>query len=243
MRLIITGCEYSGTTTLSFELAKWGKKQFIESGKEEAGWDLNAFHDHWKIPHVNNFSSPKSLKEQNELIAEYPDASNGDWSRTGLTKEEQEMILGLTPRLKEMFQRYHLEYHIQKAFYEQNHHIMIGAHIEEGIYGPLYFGYGGPGQKGEREKSMRSFEEQILEIAPDTILILVKADPEVIKNRMKVDPHSNGCLKEKDIEHVLKRFDEEYEASLLNNKFTIDTSSSKIGESFEELIQILQPYI
>ena len=83
MRLIITGCEYSGTTTLSFELAKWGKKQFIESGKEEAGWDLNAFHDHWKIPHVNNFSSPKTLKEQNELIAEYPDASNGDWSRTG----------------------------------------------------------------------------------------------------------------------------------------------------------------
>ena len=126
--------EYSGTTTLSFELAKWGKKQFIESGKEEAGWDLNAFHDHWKIPHVNNFSSPKTLKEQNELIAEYPDASNGDWSRTGLTKEEQEMILGLTPRLKEMFQRYHLEYHIQKAFYKQNHHIMIGAHIEEGIY-------------------------------------------------------------------------------------------------------------
>ena len=126
---------------------------------------------------------------------------------------------------------------------KQNHHIMIGAHIEEGIYGPLYFGYGGPGQKGEREKSMRSFEEQILEIAPDTILILVKADPEVIKTRMEADPHSNGCLKEKDIEHVLKRFDEEYEASLLNNKFTIDTSSSKIGESFEELIQLLQPYI
>ena len=55
MRLIITGCEYSGTTTLSFELAKWGKKRFIENGKEETGWELNAFHDHWKIPHVMNF--------------------------------------------------------------------------------------------------------------------------------------------------------------------------------------------
>ena len=180
--------------------------------------DLNVgkgrgFHDHFTIPNL----------ELGEEAADY--LSNGP------------------VQLKEMFQRYHLEYHIQKAFYKQNHHIMIGAHIEEGIYGPLYFGYGGPGQKGEREKSMRSFEEQILEIAPDTILILVKADSEVIKNRMEADPHSNGCLKEKDIEHVLKRFDEEYEASLLNNKFTIDTSSSKIGESFEELIQILQPYI
>ena len=28
MRLII-GCEYSGTTTLSFELAKWGKKNSL----------------------------------------------------------------------------------------------------------------------------------------------------------------------------------------------------------------------
>ena len=243
MNLIITGCEYSGTTTLSFELARWGKKQFIESGKEQIGWELNAFHDHWKIPQVNNFSEPKTLKERNELIAEYPDSSNGDWSRTGLTQEEQEMVLGLTPRLKEMFQRYHLEYHIQKAFYKQNHHIMIGAHIEEGIYGPLYFGYGGTGQKGERRKTMRSFEEQILEIAPDTVLILIKARPEVIKERMHKQAHENGCLKEKDIEYVLERFDEEYQASLLKNKFTIDTSASEIGESFEELIQILQSYI
>ena len=34
MRLIIIGCEYSGTTTLSFELAKWGRKTFIDTKKE-----------------------------------------------------------------------------------------------------------------------------------------------------------------------------------------------------------------
>ena len=38
MRLIIIGCEYSGTTTLSFELAKWGKENFIDKKKEKMGY-------------------------------------------------------------------------------------------------------------------------------------------------------------------------------------------------------------
>ena len=235
MRLIIIGCEYSGTTTLSFELAKWGQKQGYE-------WDLSSFHDHWKIPHVNTFITPKTDSEKKALIAEYPDSARGDWSRTGLTKVEQEMILGLTPRLKEMFQRYHLEYHISRAFYERGDHIMVGAHIEEGIYAPLYFDYGGPGEKGDRKLSMRVVEKHILDITPDTVLLLIKASPEVIKSRMHSTPHDKGCLKEQDIEYVLQRFEEEYQASLLKNKCIIDTSTATIQESFNELVQIVNKY-
>ncbi|MBN19300.1 MAG: hypothetical protein CL758_07510 [Chloroflexi bacterium] len=245
MRLIIIGCEYSGTTTLSFELAKWGKKNFIDTKKEQSKgqWNLNAFHDHWKIPHLNNFVVPSSTNEEKSIISEFPDAARGDWSRTGLTEEEQNMVLELSPRLKEMFQRYHLEYHLQKAFYRNEHHIMVGAHIEEGIYAPLYFRYGGPGEYADRNITMRNYEKQILEIAPDTILILVKASPQIIKKRMFEFPHNKSLLKEKDIEYVLDRFEEEYNKSLIKHKITINTTINSINESFEELINKLKNYI
>ena len=245
MRLIIIGCEYSGTTTLSFELAKWGKKNLIDTKKEnpDTQWDLNAFHDHWKIPHLNNFVVPSNLDEEKSIISEFPDAVRGDWSRTGLTEKEQNMILGLTPRLKEMFQRYHLEYHLQKAFYKNKHHIMVGAHIEEGIYAPLYFNYGGEHQYANRKITMRNYEKQILEIAPDTILILVKASPETIKKRMLEFPHNKSLLKEKDIEYVLNRFEEEYKESLIKHKICITTTTNTIEESFKELINKINYYI
>ena len=245
MRLIIIGCEYSGTTTLSFELAKWGRKTFIDTKKENPGnqWDLNAFHDHWKIPHLNNFVVPNNVDEEKSIISEFPDSARGDWSRTGLTEEEQNMVLELSPRLKEMFQRYHLEYHLQKAFYKNKHHIMVGAHIEEGIYAPLYFEYGGPGQYADRNITMRNYEKQILEMAPDTILILVKATPEIIKKRMIEFPHNKSLLKEQDIEYVLNRFEEEYKKSLINHKICINTTTNSIQESFEELINEVNSYI
>ena len=45
MRLMLAGCEYSGTTTLSCAIAKWAR----ENMGERIG-----FHDHWKLPHINH---------------------------------------------------------------------------------------------------------------------------------------------------------------------------------------------
>jgi len=101
---------------------------------------LGSFHDHWKIPHVSNFTVPATEEERERTIAEHPHARDGDWSRTGLIEEKQQMVLGLSPKLKEMFQRYHLQYHLHPSFYSDPDHIMVGAHIEEAIYAPLYFG-------------------------------------------------------------------------------------------------------
>jgi hypothetical protein len=238
MHLIITGCEYSGTTALSFALAEWGKANLGGDA-----WGLNQFHDHWKLPHVSNFSPPQSDEEKQALIAEYPDAARGDWSRTGLTEEEQQMILGLTPKLKEMLQRYHMEYHLHDSFYRQPDHIQVGAYIEEGIYAPLYFGYGGPGEYADRRHASRSYEKQILDRAPDTVLVLVKASSEVIERRMAEWPHHNGALKKNDIVPVLARFEEEYDASLLHHKIVIDTSSATVEESMAELANKLTPLL
>ena len=123
--------------------------------------------------------------------------------------------MALSPKLKEMLQRYHLQYHLHPSFYAQDDHIMVGAHIDEGIFGPIYFGYGGGGQYADRRPSMRHYEEQILGLAPDTILVLVTASADVIRQRMKDNPHLSGALQDADVEHVLERHEEEYADSLL----------------------------
>ena len=56
--------------------------------------------------------------------------------------EEQEQLLALSPRLKEMFQRYMMNYHFHSAFYSDPDHNLVGFHLEEAVYAPLYYGYG-----------------------------------------------------------------------------------------------------
>ena len=237
MRFIMTGCEYAGTTTLSQAFGRWASEAFGGSS-----FAPNSFHDHWKLPCINNWS-PMSPEEEARVMAERPDTRGGDFTRTGLTEEEQQQVLALSPRLKEMVQRYHLQYHLHPSFYKQPDNNLVGAHIEEGVYAPIYFGYGGPGQKGDRSMMMREFEHQVLELAPDTVLVLVTASSEEIRNRMRENPHHNGVLQEQDVEYVLRRFNEEYEASLLRNKITIDTSSATVEESVTELVDKMQPFL
>ena len=125
MRLILVGCEYSGTTTLSEAISEWAK--------EVMGGGFR-FHDHWKVPHVSH--------------------------PPGLTAEEQEQFLALSPNLKEMFQRYHMEYHLSPSFYGDPHHNSVGFHIDEAVYAPLYYGYGGAGEYGDRVRTARRTEDQ-----------------------------------------------------------------------------------
>ena len=60
-----------------------------------------------------------------------------------LTPEAQESLLALHPQALEMLQRYMIEYHISEAFYSKPDHNLMGLVIEEAVYAPLYYGYGG----------------------------------------------------------------------------------------------------
>ena len=187
-----------------------------------SGWAKNVmggefgFHDHWKIPHVSH--SPH-------------------------TDEENEQFLALSPRLKESFQRYHMEYHLSPSFYGDDHHNMVGFHVDEAVYAPLYYGYGGPDEYADRAWLGRRIEAHIMEVAPDTVLVHVKASPEVIARRMKEDPHDHGLVQEKDIERVLERYQEENDKSFLRRKFTLDTSSVQVEDSLVEFAEKLEPHL
>ena len=217
MRGILIGCEYAGTTTLADGIQRWSHEVMGE------GNGLRAFHDHWKIPHV---SGHPGLDDENLF-----------------TPEEQEQFLALTPKTKEMIQRYSVTYHLTPGALRNPDYVSVGLHIENAIYGALYFGYYTGEQAWMRRAILDHFEESILEFAPDMPLVLVKASPETIARRMKENPHPNGLLKEPDIEKVLEEFETEFERSSMRNKFSIDTTGNTPEETLARFLEEFEPYL
>ena len=115
-------------------------------------------------------------------------------------------------------------------------------HVDDAIYGPHYFGYGGPGEQFDRRDVSRKIEHMIVSYEPETVLVLVKASPEVIARRMGEDPRRNGVLQAGDVEYILGRFEEEYEASQIASKITLDTSDSTVENTVAEFVGKMEPY-
>ena len=163
-----------------------------------------------------------------------------------LTEEEEALLLALTPRLKERFQAFQMEYHLQPSMWDKDvwpHMAAIGFHIEDAVYGPLYHGHGGEGEYAERSVYARHIEERLLALSPELVLVLIKASPEVIARRMKENPHRNAPLQEKDIDRVLEMFERQCAESLIENKITVDTSAATVEESLADFVRQVEPFI
>jgi thymidylate kinase len=143
-----------------------------------------------------------------------------------LGEEDKKAMVNLTPTLKERFQRFQVYYHIDVAHKNQNI-ILVGFHIEEVIYGPLYY------YPSHQVGYAREVEEKM---PSDTILILLTASPEVIAKRMEERPHEYNVIKKEDIPTLLNRFSEEFNRSLIQKKFRIDTSNLTPEDLFEQFM-------
>ena len=98
--------------------------------------------------------------------------------------EVQEEFLTVSPQIKEMYQRFMMAHHLSPEFYRAPDHNMTGFHIEEAVYAPLYYGYGGResgaegrSPEGQRTQWARRIDKEILDMASDTVLIHMKAEP------------------------------------------------------------------
>lgn len=207
MRLIIIGCEYAGTTTLTDNIAHW---------VERAMGGTMGKHDHWKLPQVSH-------KEH--------------------TREENVAFMALSPALQESFQRYHMDYHIMPSFYNEPHHVLVGFHIDEAIYAPHYYGYGGHDEYSDRAWMARLIESHLLELAPDTVLVLVKASAEAIRQRMAGEPREFGVLKDEDVEYVLQRHEEEFKRSFIRRKIEIDNTDLTPEQTLARFVEEIQPHL
>ena len=179
------------------------------------GARVRLVHDHFKIPHI--YGHPPNT-----------------------TAEEQAQILSLSPWILDNMQRHNIYYHTPHQA-DEDDRIVIGLHIEDAVYGPLYFGYGAEGYFA-RSKVSRQIEQRMLKFQPETALIHVLASPEVIRRRMKESPHQSPVLKEEDVEQVLQRFQEEVDTSMIGSKITLDTRSATVDESVTELVAKLEPF-
>ncbi len=167
-----------------------------------------------------------------------------------LSPESKEHLMAAPAQLKEMFQRFMIAHHLSRDFFIGPDQNFIGFHIEEAVYAPLYYGYGGEDSgadfrsgTGQRTEMARAVEKELMRLAPDAAVVLLKARPEVIRRRMRDNPHEHQILRDEDTEHVLTRFEEEYEWSLIQNKFTIDTSDRTPQETLDEFVRRFEPYI
>jgi len=181
------------------------------------GVRFSLIHDHWKIPHTSG----------------HPDNT---------TPEEQVWLLAASPKFKEMHQRHSLYYHVQAGTFGHEDGMVIGGAIEDGVYGPMYFGYGGPGQPLDRETVQHQWERTILHFTKETVLVHVIADTEIIKQRMHDDPHENMVISEGDIDRVKSRFTELVQWSVLDKKIEVDNSAD-IEHTLGQFVNKMEPYL
>lgn len=216
MKIIAVGCEYVGTSTLMEQLQSW---------LSDAMGQTEIIHDHFKIPHVSGHP-PTNLPG------------------TLLTDEEKEQVFAMTPKVKELFTRYTLYYHTPSQADPSTVMATMhsGHHIDELVYAPLYSGYGGPGEPGDRRVEAQIVEQSFLKYAPETVLVLVKASTEVVRERMKNLPHDNSMVPAEDVKHVLERFEEEFVRSTIRNKIVLDTTDSTPNGTFQEFLDKMQPF-
>lgn len=195
------------------------------------------------LAHAINDWTNESLGTQFKLIHDHFKLPDTKPHGPELTPEDIATFQRLSPRLTEVIQRHNLYYHTPWASGSEENYMGIGLYFEELIYAREYYGYGGPGQDGDRGVIARTLEQRVLQFRPDAVLVLVHAAPDVIRKRMADNPHPYTVVPEQDIEHISQRFKEEYENSLLRHKIELDTSTATVAESVAEFGDKILPYL
>lgn len=181
---------------------------------------MGLIHDHSKIPHTSG----------------HPDNT---------TLEEQQQILSLSPKLKEMYHRYSMYYHVHH--YVQEDDLTIGFHIEESILARKYYGYGRPGEEFDREIVFDQIERRIKQVTFDPVIIVhMSASLEVVKQRMTelsgTPAHSNSPMKVEDIPEIMSEYDRLVQKTSIGPVIHIDTSTATPQESLNGLVKLMEPY-
>jgi ribose 1,5-bisphosphokinase PhnN len=72
------------------------------------------------------------------------------------------------------------------------------------------------------------------------VIVHITADTDVIKQRMKDDPHENVIFQADDVDKVKKRFAELVDWSLLGNKISIDNSGALV-DTMAQFVARMEP--
>ncbi len=161
----------------------------------------------------------------------------------GMDKIE-EAVMGLietVPSFVEQFQRFQFVYHLQPVLFHRDDYLIVNWYYADAVYVPLYY----PNLGGHDRQYLARFIESDLKIlAPDMVLVLVKASPDVVRDRMRQEARPQCPLKNsQDVEFVLDRFQEVYTNSILDAKITIDTTSTSSSETLQDFVRQVEPHL
>ena len=136
-----------------------------------------------------------------------------------LSEEWADDVRALKPWLLEQLQRIMVWRHMHHTVIEEDasDSIQVGLHYAEAVYAPLYYGYGRD-SFSDRRRRARQWDRALLEFAPETILVLLRASPEAIRERMRAAPRPDGVPREEDIGKVIDLFEEQYASTELTQK-------------------------
>ncbi len=228
MRLIIIGCEYAGKTTLAVELSKWMIKTME--------LPFVRWHNHFVVPQVDQHLVVRSESDERAVVP-------GKGAADHFAEEEQEQLLALTPTLLEQFQRHMIWRHLHPNSYAEDDFLVINWYYADAVYAPLYYGYGDVGTFADRRQRARAWDAEVMKLGPDTVIVLVEASADLIRERMRAQPRARGILQEKDLDLVLDRFREEYDNSLIYRRFTLNTTDATPEESLQAFLKQLWPHL
>ena len=236
MRLILIGCEYSGGSMMARAIAEWLLR-------ERAATSVR-IHDHWVYPYIAD-------QDPSTCFIVGPDGIVPEEWRYGhlgydaaLSEEWADDVRALKPWLLEQLQRIMVWRHMHHTVIEEDasDSIQVGLHYAEAVYAPLYYGYGRD-SFSDRRRRARQWDRALLEFAPETILVLLRASPEAIRERMRAAPRPDGVPREEDIGKVIDLFEEQYASTELTQKLAIRTSGVTVEESVAEFANRVEPFL
>ena len=228
MRLVITGCEYAGKTTLAVGISKW----MIQA----MGLPFVRWHNHFVVPKLDQHLIVQDEGGEHSLA--------GKTASDLFTKEDEKQMLALSPLLLEQFQRHMIWRHIHPNMYRsEDDNLFINAYYADAVYAQLYYGYGEPNSFADRRQRARVWDAELMGLAPDTVLVLVTTSAAVVRQRMQQNPRPRCILQPQDAELVLNGFQEEYDLSLINRRFTLNTTRSSEQETFRGFLRKLWPHL
>ena len=226
MRLLLIGCEYTGKQTLAVGISQW---MIRTMGVPYVRW-----HDHFVVPRLDGH-----MIVQGDDEAAVPGKDDADLN----TADDEAQILTLRPGVLEQLQRHMIWRHLHPDMYRDDDVLSINHYYADAVYAPIYHGYGEPGSFSDRLQRAREWDMELLDLAPDTVLVHMQADAKTVRKRMAASPARKGPLRQEEVQLVLQRFREEFDQSLLHVKITLDTTESTPGQTLKRFLEEVEPYL
>lgn len=237
MRLLIIGCEYAGKTPLARAISHRllaVTAAPVEGAGRPAGPRPIQWHNHFVVPRLDGHLIVRAPGDRTIIGKEAADLN---------TAEDEAQIMALRPSVLEQLQRHNIWRHLHPDLFRGDDTFFINHYYADAVYAPLYYGYGQPGTFSDRSARARAWDTELLEQAPDTVLVLVRATAAVIGERLRQAARDREIIREADIPHILDRFDGEYTQSLIPRKLVLDTTTATADATFAQFLEDVRPHL